>query len=99
VGRRVGIGGGLGGVILVVVLLLLGVDPSLLLTQGGLGPTQETSRAPSDQAPYGDPFDAGQPEIRLPSAAVKDELADFVSVVLADTEDTWGEIFKAGGEQ
>ncbi|HSO84638.1 KPN_02809 family neutral zinc metallopeptidase [Thiocapsa sp.] len=99
VGRRVGIGGGVGGLVLVVVLLLLGVDPSLLLTQGGLGPIQETSRAPSGQAPYGDPFGAGQPEIRLPSAAVKDELADFVSVVLADTEDTWGEIFKAGGEQ
>lgn len=93
-GRRVGIGGGLGGLILVIVLLLLGVDPSLLLTEGGLGPIQETS-----QAPRGDPFGAGQPEIRLPSAAVADELADFVSVVLADTEDTWGAIFQAGGEE
>jgi predicted metalloprotease len=86
-------------VILVVVLLLLGVDPRLLLTDGGFGPIQETSRTPSGQAPYGDPFGAGQAEIRLPSPTVEDELADFVSVVLADTEDTWGEIFKAGGEQ
>jgi uncharacterized protein len=49
VGRRVGISGGLGGVILVVVLLLLGADPRLLLTEGGFGPIQETSRAPSGQ--------------------------------------------------
>src|SRR5450830_772798 len=26
-----------------------------------------------------------------------DQMARFVSTVLADTEDTWGEIFKAGG--
>jgi predicted metalloprotease len=29
----------------------------------------------------------------------QDQLADFVSVVLADTEDVWGEIFAEGGQQ
>lgn len=33
-----------------------------------------------------------------PSAA-ENELADFVSVVLADTEDTWTQIFTAGGQR
>lgn len=31
--------------------------------------------------------------------ASENELADFVSVVLADTEDTWGELFAQGGAQ
>ena len=30
---------------------------------------------------------------------MKDEQAEFVSVVLADTEDTWGQIFTAGGKR
>jgi predicted metalloprotease len=34
----------------------------------------------------------------VPTAA-ENELADFVSVVLADTEDTWNAIFRAGGGQ
>lgn len=33
------------------------------------------------------------------AAAVRDEEADFISVVLADTEDTWQSLFKAGGER
>ncbi len=32
-----------------------------------------------------------------PRPAAENTLADFVSVVLADTEDTWGAIFRAGG--
>src|SRR5450432_3112229 len=31
------------------------------------------------------------------SSPEEDKLKDFVSVVLADTEDTWRELFKAGG--
>ena len=34
-----------------------------------------------------------------PRSAAEDETARFVSMVLADTEDTWGPIFKAGGAQ
>jgi len=41
--------------------------------------------APVSQSPSGAPYEA-------PSAA-EDELADFTSVVLADTEDTWNRIF------
>lgn len=35
----------------------------------------------------------------VPQSAESNQLADFVSVVLADTEDTWGDIFKAQGAQ
>jgi predicted metalloprotease len=42
----------------------------------------------------------GQLSAPAPSArqkATEDELADFVSVVVADTEDTWGPIFRSAG--
>ena len=71
-------GGGIGAVVLVVVALLLGVDPSVLLQGGG------DSYAPA-------------PEQRSGSATPQDELGRFVSVVLADTEDTWTEVFRSLG--
>lgn len=70
-------GGGIGTVILVLVAMYFGVDPSVVLQQGLTSPTETRT--------------AGQPP-------AKDELAQFVSVVLADTEDTWHEIFKKNGK-
>jgi predicted metalloprotease len=61
----------------VVVALLLGVDPGIIL-QGGGGP----GTMPQEQQ-------SGAP----PSGAPDDELGQFVSVVLADTEDTWNALF------
>lgn len=44
----------------------------------------------------GDPYSqTSQPT----QGAANDEMAEFVSVVLADTEDTWGEIFRQSGSQ
>jgi predicted metalloprotease len=80
-GRRIGIGGGIGGIVVVLILLFLGVDPSVLL-QGGdsYAPTEQQSQtAPGPQA--------------------QDQQAQFVSVVLADTEDTWREIFQNAGQR
>jgi predicted metalloprotease len=47
----------------------------------------EQAAPPSQQAPAG------------PRDPAEERLKDFVSVVLADTEDTWAEIFRAGGAQ
>jgi hypothetical protein len=66
-------GGGIGAVVLVVVAMLLGVDPSIVLQ--GMDPG-----APGEQ--------------RSGSATPEDELGRFVSVVLADTEDTWKAVFR-----
>jgi predicted metalloprotease len=74
-------GGGLGMIALVLVALFLGIDPSVLL-QGGGAP--EMSPAPPA-------------ENRAPLAPGKDPARDFVAVVLADTEDTWRELFRQGG--
>lgn len=67
------VGGGIGGLIILVIALVLGVDPGDVIN----GNTNTASN-----------FDNGT------SISDQDkELADFVSVVLADTEDTWNEIF------
>jgi predicted metalloprotease len=68
------VGGGIGGLIVLVLAVMLGVDPGTVLNDSTLG---------------GPGFD---------SASISEEdreLADFVSVVLADTEDTWSTIFAA----
>jgi uncharacterized protein len=88
--RRLGVRGGVGGLVLVVVLLLLGVDPSLLLTD--LGQMSPGQHQPSS-------LDRQPAQPRQASPARHDDLADFVSVVLADTEDTWAAIFQDGGKR
>jgi predicted metalloprotease len=72
-------GGGLGLLILALVGLYFGIDPSVILQQGAnvSGPAVEQSRY-------------------VPTAA-ENELSDFVSVVLADTEDTWDALFRTAG--
>jgi uncharacterized protein len=84
-----GEGGGLGiiGVIVIVgIALLLGVDPRVLLNGGGIE------------------IPGGGRQIQLPNdrqpravSAEDDSMKRFVSVVLADTEDTWTRIFRDMG--
>jgi uncharacterized protein len=87
VGRTLSIGGGLGGVVLVVVLMLMGVDPSALLQGGAQSPSVQRPSSP------------GGPSYGTHGTAGEDELKDFVSVVLADTEDTWNLVFKETGRR
>ena len=82
--RGMGIGrgakvGGLGTIVLALIAMYFGIDPSVILNQGVVEPT-------SSQVPASGPPPAGQ-----------DPLADFVSVVLADTEDVWHEQFSRMG--
>ncbi len=76
------IGGGIGTLILALVVTFLGGDPSVILNQG----TPSGDRAPSSQ-----------PRSPQTTGAANDQMSDFVSVVLADTEDTWSDIFKQSG--
>ena len=83
--RRGGVKLGLGTLIALAVAFFLGVDPRMVLEIIG-GGTSEM------QAP---PFNPRTETAPPPG----DELADFVSVVLADTEDTWTAIFDAAGSR
>lgn len=83
-GRRRGGGSLVVTVVLVLGLYFLGVDPTLLLNGG----------APSGQV-SGPPGSGGPAQPRSPE---EEPLADFVSVVLADTEDTWQVLFAERGQ-
>jgi len=76
---RVGRRGGMGGLGLIVVVLvaLFFGVDPGVLLQGGF----PTGQPPPERAQ------------QAPRSAAEDELADFVSVVLADTEDTWHGLF------
>jgi hypothetical protein len=45
-----------------------------------------------------DSSSSDRPVTNLPQTTSQDQVADFVSVVLADTEDTWTEIFRQNGQ-
>jgi predicted metalloprotease len=91
VGPARGLGGGfkLGGVGLVAVLAIswfLGLNPLDVLRslQGG-----ESSSVPTQSAPA--------PSASAPGA--RDEIKEFITRVLGDTEDTWSAIFKKMGRE
>ncbi len=70
-------GGGIGIILLALVGMYFGIDPSVILNSNlvdGGGQQSSTRISPEE-----------------------DRLADFVSVVLADTEDTWEVIFREAG--
>jgi predicted metalloprotease len=83
VGRGAAVGGGIGTLLLVLVAMYFGVDPSVILQ--GADPSSSVP-APSVQQ-------------QQPRPAGDDQLRDFVSVILADTEDTWGELFHQMGRE
>ena len=90
---RVGRGGGLSlGTLVVVglVMYFLGIDPTVLLTGGGSG------TVPSPGMPDGGAYESRSKGSQT-SGGPADELADFVSVVLGDTEDTWHAVFGDAG--
>ena len=73
-------GGGIGIIIVALIAMYFGVDPTIFLNQSGptssIG-TQTTTRQISPE---------------------ENQLAEFVSVVLADTEDTWHALFNKMGQ-
>jgi uncharacterized protein len=62
------VGGGIGAVLLTLLALALGVDPSTVIQT--------------------------QPSAERPTSAAEDSMARMVSVVLADTEEVWDQIFR-----
>ncbi len=82
-GRRISRGakgGGIGIILLALVGMYFGIDPSIVLDVGSQLNSSQTTETFSYQ----------------PSAE-ENQLADFVAVVLGDTEDTWREEFHRKG--
>jgi uncharacterized protein len=80
---RMGVGGGLGMLVLLIVLMLFGVDPRVIL-----GLLQGVPQQQGGQPQAGEQLDPNAPP---------DELSQFVSVVLADTEEVWTALFEQKG--
>lgn len=83
IGRRGLAGGGIGAIILVVLALFFGVDPGVVLQS-----VQTSGVGPGTDY-------SGAPA----SGENQDDLKRFVSVVLAETEETWNELFAQVGRQ
>jgi len=77
-------GGGLGVVVVALVALLLGVDPSALL-RGLQGEPPGAATAPQ--------YAPGPPPGAPPRSGADDEMKHFVARVLGSTETTWTELF------
>jgi predicted metalloprotease len=78
---------GLGAIVVVILGWIFGIDPRVML---GLIGTIENTQTEAPPPPEPGVRQTGSPE---------DEVADRASVVLADTEDTWGAIFAEHGLQ
>jgi len=87
-GRSFGVGSGLklglGGVVALVAAYFFGLDPRMIL-----GLLESTGSLQEEAAPV-TPMDPNAPP---------DEASDFVSAVLGETEDVWGQVFQLGGAQ
>ncbi len=90
--KRGAMGGGFGLIIMVVLALVFGVDPSALLSGGatGGGMPQISAGGPSNSVPG---------EIKNTNNAAQDEVAQMLTVVLADTEEVWERIFAQIGQR
>jgi predicted metalloprotease len=82
-GGGMAVGGGCGTLIIVILALIFGVDPSQFLSGGG-GPAEG-------------PPPASRPGPQQPQST--DAEAQFVRRVLGTTEDNWNEIFRRNGSQ
>lgn len=73
--------GGIGTIIIALIAMYFGVDPSLILNQVAAPPAVEQQADPGTRS------------------AEENQLAEFSSVVLADTEDVWTQVFQESGSQ
>jgi len=100
---RAGKGGGIGifGILIILGLMwLFGIDPRMLLGGGQPGQVPDM-RIPDIQTPGPQARvpSGPKPTPQAPSKGSADEMKQFVSVVLADTEDTWKNLFRKAGRQ
>ncbi len=82
-GRTAVVGGGVGTLVLALVVMFMGGDPTAILNQQQV--------AASGAAPR-----AGGP---VQESAAESEQKHFIGVVLADTEDVWNAVFREAGAQ
>ncbi|MCG9893398.1 MAG: zinc metallopeptidase [Thermosynechococcaceae cyanobacterium MS004] len=101
------LGGSVGVLVLALIAMALGIDPSVVLNSSSIdsGADSPSLQNPNLQNPNLQNPSSQNPNLPArrsrPGAAPvppgQDQLAQFVSVVLADTEDTWRSLFREMG--
>ncbi len=81
VGRGIA-GGGIGILVLVLIAMFFGVDPSMILQSG---------------ITDGGPAPGPQQSVETKAPSREDKMADFVAAVLGSTEEVWTDIFARSG--
>ncbi len=81
--RRKGTKGGIGIIAIALVAMYFGVDPQLVMSLLGGGSSQTTTQTDPNYQP----------------SVAEQQLAQFTSVVLADTEDVWNPLFQQMGKR
>ena len=98
-------GGGIGifGMLIILGLMFFfGIDPRVILQGAGQGgdesgfPDIRLPQSRQDRTNFPTPGQQG-PQIQHPQSTSEGDLKRFVAVVLADTEDVWGNLFKQYG--
>lgn len=84
-GIRIGGISGFGAIVIILLGLYFGIDPSFLMQSGTSPKSQSVSKSKSKQ--------------QRNKTVRNDEIKEFISVVLADTEDVWRDIFEKSGKQ
>lgn len=91
-GRRPGgpvmIGGGLGSIVLIIIVIALGGDPRPLLQNMARNAQQQQQAGPGEDE-----------DVPVQEDEHTQKLRKFVSVVLADTEDVWTDVFAQENRQ
>lgn len=87
-GIKAGGVGGFGLIILVILALVFGIDPTTLLQMAPSGQGPSGGQAPSGYS------DGGPSSTSVPH---NDEMKQFVATVLGNTEDVWNNIFQKMG--
>lgn len=83
-GGRGLVGGGIGTIVLALVAMYFGVDPSIVLNQAGnLGGASATADSPA----------------QVRTSPQEEQTKQMLSKILANTEDTWGKLFSESGKQ
>ena len=89
-------------VIIGVVMLLLGINPLDLLTQGQFPDVPQMPQTEVRKSSPGPQANRGPDIPGLPGGSkvtTADDMKRFVSQVLADTEDVWGKVFQSFGRR
>lgn len=81
--------GGIGAVIIALIAMFFGIDPSSILGGGNSGGSAQQSQPQQRQS-------QGQAQTNTPPA---DTQGEFVSKILGSTNDVWTKVFQAAGKQ